>query len=297
MKLWLIYGVIGVSVLLSGCHTTSSIQSPAQNFVTASTALLQAESDYMDEIQQASDASYQLDAAERYVSHADEWKQIASTLKHHDNFSKAKALRVKVLEELVNYAQVLDTLSKDGDTSWLKQNTKDTTDTIAGILKDSNAAHVTDEQKGVIESVITTFGNSIIDNAAADKIQHLAEHAKQPIAGIRKMVEEDDSAIEKNLFSPGLEKDQESSRKNILHSIYEDKDVNTAQRLDAFLSVQNIRIATVTKRQNIIDALKKLEAANNALAAKNNIAASALAEQAITYAQLGATVYKETQSK
>ncbi|HEU5047170.1 MAG TPA: hypothetical protein VFT64_04925 [Rickettsiales bacterium] len=285
-------GIISMALLLSSCHTTSSQQVPAQDFVIAASALLQAESGYMDEIQQASDASYRLGAAEQYVAHDGKWKEVAQSLKQHNDFSKAKELRVKMLESLVTYAQMVNVLACDGDTAWLEKNAQETTGTISDILQDSGAAHVSDSQKGAVESVIATFGHSIIDNAAAGKVHKLAEMGRQPIAGIRKMIEADDEAIEGSLFAAGLEKDQQSSRKNMLHSIYEDKSVNAAERLQAFTSVEAIETHAVTRRKDILSALKKLEAANDALAAGNNLSARALAQQAIAYADLAAQVHK-----
>lgn len=290
-------GIIGMALLLSSCHTTSSQQVPAQDFVVAASALMQAESGYMDEIQQASDASYRLSAAEQYVAHDGKWKDVAQSLKAHNDFSKAKELRVKLMETLVTYAQMVATLAQDGNTAWLDKSAQDTADTVSDILQDSGAAHVTEEQKGVIGSVIATLGHSMIDNAAAGKVQQLAQMGKKPLAGIRKMIEADDEAIEGSLFAAGLEKDQQSSRRNMLHYIYDDKNVNAAERMQAFLDLQDVKISAVMRRRDILHALKKLEAANEALAAGDNLSAGALAQQAIAYADLAARVHKATQTE
>ena len=55
----LLYAALG----LAGCESLSSLTSPSQDFVAAANALAQAESDYFDEIQTASDAAYRLQAA------------------------------------------------------------------------------------------------------------------------------------------------------------------------------------------------------------------------------------------
>jgi outer membrane murein-binding lipoprotein Lpp len=88
---------------LAGCESLSSLSSlsgPSKDFVAAATALAQAESDYFDEIQAASDAAYRLQATETYVGHKSTFQAFVDELNKHDDFSKAKALRVVAMVQL-----------------------------------------------------------------------------------------------------------------------------------------------------------------------------------------------------
>jgi len=65
---------------LGGCTSLSPLAGPSQDFVAAANVLAQAESDYFDEIQAASDAAYRMQASEDYVGHIGNFGAVADKL-------------------------------------------------------------------------------------------------------------------------------------------------------------------------------------------------------------------------
>ena len=100
------------------------------------------------------------------------------------------------------------------------------------------------------------------------------------------MIDQDSQNIEKD-FVPSLVQDQNNARMNILHVLWDDKNVNSAQRLSAVLTTGNWKLSLVTKGQSIKEAATKLQAANEALAKKQDQSAIDMAKQAYTLLTAG----------
>lgn len=276
------------AVILTGCQNTSGVTDPSQEFVAAANALAQAESDYFDEIQTASDASYRLQAAEDYVGHNGSFTTFASDLSKHDDFSKAKKLRVAAMTQLQNYAQQIAAITSGTNASWISDDAKTTTTSVSTLLNDvgdKGGSQLLTSHAGLIQSAVAHLGQAIISNKSAKELKILATEAKDPISKIAYMVKEDNENIEADKFAESLKADQTVALHNILHFIYEDKNVNSFERFSALQITANWKPSLVTKGEAIQSALKKLQAANDALARKDNISLGALAQQAHNFAQ------------
>src|SRR5271170_6630831 len=71
-----------ITISLSACQTPPT--KATQDFVAAANALAQAESDYFDQIQAASDASHMLLAGAIYVGHGGDFNSIRQELNRRD---------------------------------------------------------------------------------------------------------------------------------------------------------------------------------------------------------------------
>lgn len=277
-----------ITLSLAACQSLSSLSGPSQDFVSAANALAQAESDYFDEIQSASDSAYRLQAAETYVAHKRTFPQFVAELGKHDDFSKAKAMRMAAMQQLLNYAQQIQAIVTGSSATWIADDAKSATTNISKLLKDAgdkaNAQFFTNHSD-VVETAVTDLGRIIINHESATELQTLAQDARAPIAQIAEMVKQDNANIETDNFTNSLSADQTQAVKDILHSIYQDPKVNAAERLEALQIAANWKQILVTKSQAIQSALAKLQAANEAMAEKENTSLGALARQAYALAQ------------
>jgi hypothetical protein len=276
------------AIVLASCASMSSLTRPSQGFVTAANALAQAETDYFDQIQAASDAGYRMQAAEDYVGHNGTFAKVSKELSKHDDFSKAKALRVAAMAQLQNYAQQIAAITSDVSASWIADDAKTTATNVSTLLKeagDNAASQLLTSHAGTIQTAVTKLGQAIVGNESAKEVQTLAQEAKDPIAQIAEMVKEDNANIEKDQFKGGLQTDQAQALRDILHYIYSDPNVNSFERFNAIQITATWKRTLITKGQAIQSALERLQAANNALAMKEDTSAGSLVQQAYTYAK------------
>jgi len=277
-----LFVVAVVALSLVGCQTVPT--GPVQDFVSASSTLKQAESDYFDEIQAASDASHVTIAGAEYVAHDGSFKDFSSAFVTREDFSKAKAARLAALTQLNNYAQQLAAITAAATGTWISDDAKQTTSAMQALLA-SGGTKLSSAQTGFLQSAVQGLETAIVNNETATELRSLAVAARNPISDIAKMVGEDNENIESDNYASGLVADQKQALLNILHVLYADKSVNSAQRYAALASWQNWKSSLVTKGQAIHDALMKLEKANDALAAKQNLSATMLAQEALGAAQ------------
>ena len=266
----------------------SEVSGPSENFVTASNTLAKAEADYFDEIQAASDAGYRMQAVADYVGHNGSFPRVSHELSKHDDFSKAKRLRAAAMAQLQNYAQQIAAITSGASASWIADDAKTTTTNVSMLVKDAGgnaAAQLLTSRAGTIQSAVTKLGQAIIGNESAKEVQTLAQEAKGPIAQIADMVKQDNANIEKSQFTKGLHADQTQAFRNILHYIYSDPKVDSFERFSVIQMTATWKPTLVTKGQAIQSALEKLEAANSALAQREDTAAGSLIQQAYTYAK------------
>lgn len=267
----------------------SSLTGPSQDFVAAANALAQAESSYFDEIQAASDAGYQLQAAETYVADKKHtFQDVAKELSKYDDFSKAKKLRVTAMSQLQNYAQQIAAITTGASATWIASDAKAATTNISTLVKDAGDkadAQFLTSNAGLIETAVTDLGNAIVGAESAKELQALALRAKEPIAKIADMVKQDNANIEADKFTQSLKADQTQAIHDILHFIYDDPKVNAFERFNAIQMTANWKPSLVTKGQAIESALTKLQAANDAMAKKQDSSISALAKQAYSFAK------------
>ena len=271
-----------IAVSLAACPSLSSLRGPSRDFVAAANALAQAESDYFNEIQAATDSAYRLQAAEDYVGQNGSFKHIADEFGKHDDFSKAKALRMAAMQQLVNYAQQIQAIITGSSTTWIADDARSATTNIGKLVKDigDNAdAQLLTKNSGLIKTAVTDLGRAIINSESANELQTLAQDARAPIRQIAKMVKWDNDNIEADQFANGLKLDQTHALKDILHWIYLDPKVNAAERFGSIQIATNWKQSLVTKSRTIQSALAKLEAANEAMAKKENTSLDALSRQ------------------
>lgn len=249
--------------------------------------MAKAESDYFDEIQAASDAGYQLQAAEVYVRGKVAFKTFANELSKHDDFSKAKELRMSAMAQLQNYAQEIAAIANGASATWISDDAKSATANVSTLIKDTgdNTNSLFTSHAGLIQTAVTDLGQTIIKSESAKNLQTLAQEAKKPIAKIADMVKQDNANMETDKFTNSLKADQTQALHDVLHFIYADPKVNSFERFYAIRMTANWKISLVTKGQAIQRALGKLQAANNALAKKENTSLGALSQQAYTFAE------------
>lgn len=289
-SLLLVVFVVSVSLGCAGCATIpsmSSVSGQSQNFVSAAKALTQAESDYFDEIQAASDAAHQLRATVLYVQHNGSFVNFKNELQKKDDFNKAKQARLAVMKQLQNYAQVIAAIMSGANATWIASDASSLMADSNKILADAGAQQLSTKQAGMVTTVVTKLGQAVISAVSAKEIQALAQQAKGPIKSIANMVNEDEQNIEKDMFAPDLGVHQTNDLLEILKIIYNDKQVNSAQRFAAVQTIANWKPAIITKGQAIEAALAKLESANDALAKKQKQSAMSLAKQAYALAAGG----------
>lgn len=270
-----------LAVLL--CAGLSACQRPpvqaAQDFSSAADALAAAESDYFDQIQAASDASHVLTAGALYVAHAGDFPTVAADLTRRDDFSRAKTLRMAAMDQLKNYAQQVAAIGTASEASWIADDAKATTTDVDQLLTDTRALHVSSAQAGLVQTAVTALGQAILDAATTRELASLARQARAPIAEIATFIARDNANIEADGFAPGLALDQTQAVMNMLHSVYEDRNANSADRLAALAAWRDWKPAIVTKGRDIDAALQKLQRANDALAAGQAFSAAALITQ------------------
>ncbi|MEO6801245.1 MAG: hypothetical protein ABI178_15005 [Rhodanobacter sp.] len=287
-KAWSTAMLFSAAIVLTGCASMPSLSGPSQDFVTAVNTLAQAEADYFDEIQAASDAGYRMQATADYVGHNGTFAQVSQELSKHDDFSRAKKLRVAAMAQLQNYAQQISAITSGSSTSWIAEDAKTTTTDLSTLIKDtgdSAASQLLTSHAGTIETAVTMLGQAIVDNQSAKVVQALAQEAKGPIAKIAEMVTQDNVNIEKDQFTASLHADQTQSLQNVLHYIYDDPKVNAFERFTAIQTTATWKESLVTKGQAIQKALEKLQAANDALARKEDTSSRSLMQQAYAYAE------------
>jgi hypothetical protein len=273
---------------LAGCQSLANLTGPSQDFVVAANAITQAESDYFDEIQAASDNAYRLQAAETYVAHSGTFQAFAEELNKHDDFTKAKALRLIAMRQLQNYAQQILAITTGASATWIADDAKSATTNMSTLIKDAGdkaGAQLLTSHAGAIETAVTDLGRAIVNHQSAKELQALAQEVKGPIAQIAYMVEQDNVNIEADNFTNSLKSDQTQAIHDILHFIYEDPKVNTFERFNALQITVNWKPSLVTKGQAILSALKKMQAANDAMAKKENASLRSLAQEAYALAK------------
>ena len=251
----------------------------------ATNALAQAESEYFDQLQAASDESHVLLAGAIYVQGGPPFSTIAPELTKRDDFSKAKAIRMAVMAQLQNYAQQIAAITAAATGTWIADDSRSATAGMTTLLNNQKEAKVTREQAGLIQIAVQQLASAIVSGATARDLQSLAEQARQPISNIATMITQDNANIESDNFAPGLMSDQQTAMIAILNAVYADPRVNSGQRFAAVMAWHAWRPSLVNKASAISNALAKLVNANEALAAGQPLSAGALANQAAAVAQ------------
>ena len=272
-----------LAVVVVGCQSVPN--GSAQDFVAACNSLAQAESDYFDQLQAASDESHVLLASAIYVQGGAPFSAIAPDLVKRDDFSKAKAVRMAVIAQLQNYAQQIAAITAATTGSWIADDAKRATANLTALLKDQKAAKVTSRQAGLIQAAVEQLGSAIVSSVTARDLQSLAAQARAPISEIATMVAQDNANIESDNFAPGLISDQQTAMIAILNAIYADPRVNSSQRFAAVMAWHSWKPSLVNKGSDISSALAKLVKANDALAAGQPFSAGELASQAAAVAE------------
>jgi hypothetical protein len=268
---------------LAACQAAPSA-APAQNFVAAASALHQAESDYFDQIQAASDASHRLDAGLAYVAHDGSFASIETDLAVHDDFAHAKAIRLAVMDQLQNYAQQIAAITSAAGGSWIADDANRTASGVEGLLKKDKGGKLPVDQ-GTVKTAVNDLAAAIVTAATTHELQVLASQARGPIAGIASMVAQDNATIESDGFAAGLGTNQSNDMLDMLADAYADPQAGPAARFSAFMTWQSWHPVLVTKGKDIADAMAKLTKANDALAAGQTDFAATLAQQALASAQ------------
>lgn len=264
---------------LTACQTAPR-QAP-QDFVAASNALAQAKSDYFDQIQAASDASFQLSNGFAYVDRKLQWEKLAPKLKQRNDFSKAKALRLAAIRQLQNYAQQIAAISAATTDTSVTDAASSTISDISQLGQNAGVLKITASQLTLVQTAVADLGQAIIANQAAHEIRSLAQQASGPISDIAKMIDADKDIIENTKYASELGHDQQSAVTAILSAVYADDRVNSAERLTIYEQYSlNWKPALVTKGNDIADAMKKLQSANEAMKLDQQVAASARAQEA-----------------
>ncbi len=270
-------------LLVTGCQSVPTSQ--VQDFVSATNALAQAESNYFDQLQAASDQSHVLIASAIYVAHSQDFPTIATELTKRDDFSKAKALRMAAMAQLQNYTKQLSAITTAETGTWIADDANSTSTEVTKLLTDQKAAKVTQQQAGLIQTGVNKLAAAIISSITARNIQSLAKEAQKPISDIATMVSQDNTNIEADNFESGLVEDQQQAMLNVLHILYDDRSVSAVQRFFAIRTWQGWKPSLVTEGKDISDAMAKLVKANDALAAKRPISANAFLQQTIASAE------------
>ncbi len=275
--------VVLLAVVLVGCQSVPN--GPAQDFVAAANALAQAESEYFDQLQAASDESHVLLASAIYVQGGPKFSAIAPELTKRDDFSKAKAVRMAVMAQLQNYAQQIAAITAAATGTWVVDDAKGVVTNVTTLLKDQKAAKVTQQQAGVIQIAVQQLATAIVSGATARELQSLAKQAHTPLSAIATMVAQDNANIESDKFAPGLMADQQMGMIAILNAIYTDPRVSSGQRFEAVMAWHAWKPSLVNKGNDISSALAKLVKANDALAAKQPLSAGVLANVSAAVAE------------
>lgn len=270
-------------LLVTGCQSVPTSQ--VQDFVSATNALAQAESNYFDQLQAASDQSHVLIASAIYVAHSQDFPTIATELTKRDDFSKAKALRMAAMAQLQNYTKQLSAITTAETGTWIADDANSTSTEVTKLLTDQKAAKVTQQQAGLIQTGVNKLAAAIISSITARNIQSLAKEAQKPISDIATMVSQDNTNIEADNFESGLVEGQQQAMLNVLHILYDDRSVSAVQRFSAIMTWQGWKPSLVTEGKDISDAMAKLVKANDALAAKRPISANAFLQQTIASAE------------
>lgn len=270
-------------LLVTGCQSVPTSQ--VQDFVSATNALAQAESNYFDQLQAASDQSHVLIASAIYVAHSQDFPTIATELTKRDDFSKAKALRMAAMAQLQNYTKQLSAITTAETGTWIADDANSTSTEVTKLLTDQKAAKVTQQQAGLIQTGVNKLAAAIISSITARNIQSLAKEAQKPISDIATMVSQDNTNIEADNFESGLVEGQQQAMLNVLHILYDDRSVSAVQRFSAIMTWQGWKPSLVTEGKDISDAMAKLVKANDALAAKQPISANAFLQQTIASAE------------
>lgn len=253
----------------------------AQDFVAAANALAQAESDYFDQIQAASDASIQLINGFYYADGKMPWTQLAPRLARRHDFAKAKALRMAVMAQLQDYArQIAAIATASGDTGITDAAKADAADVVQ-LGQNSAVLKISASQLTLVQTAVADLSQAITSNQAAQQFQSLAQQAAKPIAAIASMVEADKGIVEDTGYAPNLATDQTTAVTAILGVIYADPRVNSAERMQVFAHyTADWKPVLVTKGKDIAEAMKKLQNANDAMKAGLPLAASTWAQEA-----------------
>ncbi len=266
-----------------GCQTVPTAK--VQDFVNAATTLSQAEADYFDQIQAASDASHTLIAGAIYVGGHGPFSTLAPELMKRDDFSKAKAARLAVLNQLKNYTEQLSAITNAAGGTWIADDARSTTTNATKLLADAKLVKLSQAEAGILQTAVQSLESAIVSSETVGELKSLAAEASQPIAQIAQMVKADNENIEITQYASGLGEDQNVAMMSMLHFVYDDKRVNAAERLQALQAWRTWKPDLVDKSKAIQDAVDKLQKANEALAANQDVSAHALAAQALSFAQ------------
>jgi hypothetical protein len=166
------------------------------------------------------------------------------------------------------------------------------TSNVDTLLTDIGAVKISQQQAGLIQTAVTNLAQAIVNNMTADELQSLAKQARRPIADIAVFIAQDHANIEADNFASGLALDQTTSMMNMLHAIYEDKSVHSAERFAALMEWRDWKPALVTKGSDIDAATEeaRIEHANDALASRQEVPAMALVQQATQLATQAVSV-------
>ena len=277
---------LSIPLIFSGCGSTSLSQA-SQNLTTATNALAQTESDYFDEIQAASDSYVRLRATTEYIGKAP-FKDLADLITNRPDFSKAKKVRMTAIKYLQSYAGVINAIDGGADASWISTDVSKLNTGVDTIFKDVKAvnlsASLATPLAGGIKTAMTSLGAALVNAASTREINSLALEATGPINVIAQMVNEDAINMEGDKYVSGLNNHQTDELSNTLHIIYEDKTLKSIDRFNAVNTILDMqtKLKLVTKGNALTDAMTKITEANDALAKKDNLSASALAKEAYT---------------
>ena len=276
-----------LGVGLSGCVTDGLGAAPpsSPNMSSAVTALTLAESNLYDQIIAVSAARQRSTFARAFVLKDRAAADIPGlySASPPGGYVKAKAIRLKVLGQLGNYAQQVDAIASSGPTAWPSAEAN-TAVTATGKLATDLFGAAPPSDVTVAVNIVNGLATDIVAAQSATEVQKLASDAEKKIETIQTMIANDNDWL--GADAQALASGQQQNEAAILGALYAEpgtarERLQLTQALPTYLPAS---ISIANQQQAVSDAMAKLVGANQALAAKKPQTALELINEAMAIA-------------
>lgn len=286
---WACVSLLGLPLTgLPGCASIPNDPPPTNNLVTAVATLSQAESGLYDQIIAVSAATHRSAFVRAFTTKdtgADHTASLflAST---PEGYEKAKAMRMQLMSQLSNYAQVVNAIATSASTAWPSSEVTSTADD-ANALANTLTGGTGPGKYGPELDVINQIASLVVSDKSASEVKTLASQAAPALKALQTVIDNDNTLITEGIVQ-GLIPAQQADIQQIIKKLYIQPGT-PLDRMRLAVSLYTAIPAPVTlmdTQQMVSDAMSKVVGANAALAANDPKTAAELLGQAEVAANL-----------
>ena len=283
MKQLILGCLLYAAAVWGGCASSSNLTTRTSTLSSATDALITTETSFYDQLIAISAARQKSSFDRAFVLHQEAPDAVIKRYKATppEGYEKAKAVRLKLLQELSAYAHQIDAMASGAQTAWpSSQATAVATDTGALVTRLYGGTVPTAATTAV--QIVNSIASDIVQSQTATEASTLAASAQPEIQKVQEVIESDNEIV--NAGIPELINQQKDDEAAIVQQVYPNAGstaidrIRTLQTLTGFLPVS---VTLANTQSALSDAMSKVVGANKALADKKSQSAGDLLNEAV----------------